>query len=228
MKATKRTAPITTLFVDIGGVLLTDGWAHPARRRAATAFDLPSAEMEARHQVVFETYEQGKLTLDDYLDLVVFHERRPFSRETFRRFMFEQSKPFPAMIGLIAQLKIEHGLKIVVVSNEARELNAHRIRSFGLGAFVDVFVSSCFVQMRKPDPDMFRLALDLAQASPGQVAYVENTAMFVEIAAALGIRGVVHVNARSTRAALASLGLGDEAPGVAEGLGASSRKKRTS
>jgi putative hydrolase of the HAD superfamily len=121
--------------------------------------------------------------------------------------MFEQSKPFPTMIEFIAQLKVEHALKVVVVSNEARELNAYRIRKFKLDTFVDFFVSSCCVHMRKPDPDVFRLALELAQVSAGQVAYVENTPMFVQIAGALGIRGVVHVNASSTRAELASLGL---------------------
>jgi len=207
MKPAKRTLPITTLFVDVGGVLLTDGWGHRARRRAATAFDLVWDDMEARHAVTFETYEQGKLTLEVSLDLVVFYEKRPFSRAKFRRFMFEQSKPFPTMIEFIAQLKVEHALKVVVVSNEARELNAYRIRKFKLDTFVDFFVSSCCVHMRKPDPDVFRLALELAQVSAGQVAYVENTPMFVQIAGALGIRGVVHVNASSTRAELASLGL---------------------
>jgi len=207
LRAIKRPPPITTLFVDIGGVLLSDGWDHRARRRASTKFDLAWPDMETRHRLTFETYEQGKLTLEEYLDLVIFHERRTFSRATFRRFMFEQSKPFPSMIELIARLKAQHALKVVVVSNEARELNAYRIRKFKLTTMVDFFVSSCCVQMRKPDPDIFRLALELAQVSAEQVVYVENTPMFVQIAAALGIRGVVHVNARSTRAELASLGL---------------------
>ncbi len=210
MKArTKRGAklPITTLFMDVGGVLLTDGWDHRARRRAATTFDLEWAKMEARHKLTFDAHEQGKLTLEEYLDLVVFYERRAFSQAKFREFMFEQSKPFPKMIELIARLRVEHALKVVAVNNEARDLNDYRIGKFKLDSCVDFFVSSCCVQMRKPDPGIFRLALELAHVSAGQVAYVENTPMFVQIAGALGIRGVVHVNADSTRAALASLGL---------------------
>jgi putative hydrolase of the HAD superfamily len=203
----KRAARITTLFLDIGGVVLTDGWDHHARRRAATQFQLAWPEMETRHGLTFETYEQGKLTLEEYLGLVVFHQPRPFTRAQFRRFMFAQSKPHPKMIDLVAQVKATHGLKIAVVSNEARELNAYRIRHFKLGDLVDFFVSSCFVQRRKPDPDIFRLALDLAQVEAGNVLYIDNTPMFVQVAGRLGIRGIVHTDYRSTWARLAALGL---------------------
>ena len=119
--------PITTLFLDIGGVLLTNGWDHQARRRAAKNFQLNLTEMEDRHHLTFDTYEEGKLTLEAYLDRVVFYQKRAFSRDQFRRFMFAQSKPFPKMIELICRLKMRYGLKVVVVSNEARDLNSHRI-----------------------------------------------------------------------------------------------------
>ena len=131
--------PITTLFLDVGGVLLTNGWDHHARRRAVKNFNLDWAEMEERHRLTFEIHEEGKLTFEEYLSLVVFYEKRPFTRAQFRRFMCEQSKPYPAMIDLIAQLKARHGLKIVVVSNESREVNAYRIRKFKLDGFVDCF-----------------------------------------------------------------------------------------
>ena len=203
----KRAIPITTLFLDIGGVLLTDGWDHHARKRAATNFKLEWAEIEARHNLTFDTYEEGKLTLEEYLARVVFYQKRPFTRAQFRRFMFAQSKPYPEMIELVAQLKARHGLEIVVVSNEARELNVHRIRKFKLDRVVDSFVSSCFVHIRKPDADMFRLALDISQAPARQVVYIENTPMFVQVAEGLGIRSILHTDYRSTRAKLASLGL---------------------
>jgi len=144
----KRALPITTLFLDIGGVLLTDGWDHKARRRAAMYFRLKFAEMEDRHHLTFDTYEEGKLSLEEYLDRVVFHQERPFTPAAFRRFMFAQSKPYSEMIALVAQLKIRYGLKIAVVSNEARELNSHRIRKFKLKKFVDAFISSCFAHIR--------------------------------------------------------------------------------
>jgi putative hydrolase of the HAD superfamily len=177
-----KSIPITTLFLDIGGVLLTDGWDHHARKRAATNFKLELAEMEDRHHLTFDTYEEGKLTLEEYLDRVVFYEERLFTKAQFREFILAQSKPYPQMIELVRQLKAQYGLKIVVVSNEARELNSHRIREFKLDGFVDFFISSCFVHLRKPGADIFQLAMDIAQVSARQVVYIENTAMFVQIA----------------------------------------------
>lgn len=203
----KRPFPVTTLFLDIGGVLLSDGWDHHARRRAATYFKLKLADMEHRHQLTFDTYEEGKLTLEEYLGQVVFYQKRPFTRAQFRRVMFAQSKPYPEMIELVTSLKVQHGLKVAVVSNEARELNAYRIRKFNLASIVDSFISSCFVHVRKPDADIFRLALDIAQAPAREVVYIENTPMFVQIAEGLGIRSILHTDCSSTRAKLALLGL---------------------
>ena len=210
-----RETEITTLFLDIGGVLLTDGWDHHARKRAATHFKLELAEMENRHHLTFDTYEEGKLTLEEYLGRVVFYQKRPFTRAQFRRFMFAQSKPYPQMIQLVRTLKAKYGLRIAVVSNEARELNAYRIRKFKLAGFVDSFISSSFVHVRKPDADIFRLALDIAQAPARQVVYIENTPMFVQIAEGLGIQSILHTDYRSTCAKLASFGLRNDEGGAA-------------
>ena len=203
----KTPPPITTLFVDVGGVLLTNGWDHVERKRVAKHFRLDWAEMDERHRLVFETHEQGKLSFEDYLGWVVFYEKRPFTRKQFRDFMFSQSKPFPKMLDLVAQLKQRYGLKIVVVSNESREVNAYRVRAFKLNLLVDTFISSCFVQMRKPDVQIFRLALDLAQTAPAQAVFLDNTPMFVQIAEDLGMRGILHADTESTRTRLAALGL---------------------
>jgi putative hydrolase of the HAD superfamily len=203
----KKSSLVTTLFLDIGGVLLTAGWDHHARKRAAANFKLELAEMNDRHHLTFETYEEGKLTLEEYLDLVVFYQKRPFTRNQFRKFIFAQSKPYPEMIEVVRRLKVRFGLKIVVVSNEARELNVHRIQKFKLDRFVDFFISSSFVHVRKPDLDIFRLALDIAQVPARQVVYIENTPMFVQIAEGLGIRSILHTDYSSTCAKLASFGL---------------------
>lgn len=206
-KNAMKNAAITHLFLDIGGVLLTNGWDHHSRKRAAMNFKLKFSDIEDRHHLIFEIYEKGKITLEEYLNLVVFYQKRSFTRAQFRRFMFAQSKPYFEMIGMVAQLKVRHGLKIVVVSNEARELNAYRIRKFKLDRFVDSFISSCFVHVRKPDAEIFRLALDIAQAEPQQVLYIENTPMFVQIAEGLGIRSILHTDYKSTSTKLASFGL---------------------
>ncbi|MGA2786669.1 MAG: HAD family phosphatase [Verrucomicrobiota bacterium] len=203
----KKTTAITCLFLDIGGVLLTDGWTHQARKAAADRFNLDLQEMEDRHHLTFDTYEVGKLTLAEYLDRTVFYRKRPFTRAEFRSFMFSRSKPFPEMIDLVCRLKARHRLKIAVVSNEGRELNLHRIHKFKLGAFVDFFISSCFVHFRKPDADIYRLALDVAQVPAERVVYIEDRPMFVQVAGTLGIRGIRHTDYQATRAKLASFGL---------------------
>ncbi len=210
----KRAVPITTLFLDIGGVLLTNGWDHHARRRAARAFELEWGEMEERHQLTFDTYEEGRLSLEGYLGHVVFYQKRSFTRLQFRRFMFLQSQPHPEMIELVRELKARYGLKIAVVSNEGRELNEYRIRKFKLDELVNLFISSCFVRVRKPDADIFRLALDISQARAEEVLYIEDTAMFVRIAEGLGIRGIRHTDYASTTGVLDSLGFREHPKGA--------------
>jgi putative hydrolase of the HAD superfamily len=205
--ATNKTSVITCLFVDIGGVLLSNGWDHHLRKQAATDFKLDWDELESRHHLNVDVYETDKLTLKDYLARVVFHEERPFTPTQFRDFMFAHSQPYPEMIELITQLKIRYGLKIFVVSNEAREINDYRIEKFKLGEFVDCFISSCYVHLRKPDKDIFRLALDIAQVPAKQTAYIENTPLLVQVAETFGIRGILHTDYKSTCEKLAALGL---------------------
>ncbi|HXL72569.1 MAG TPA: HAD hydrolase-like protein [bacterium] len=203
----KKKPSIACLFVDIGGVLLTNGWDHQSRKRAAARFKLNWTEFENRHHLHFDTYEQGKLSLEQYLSRVVFHQKRNFTKIQFRNFMFSQSKPFNNMIELMVRLKALYGLKIIVVSNEGRELNVYRIKKFELNRFVDSFISSSFVHLRKPDEDIFRLALDVAQTPLRQSVYIENTEAFVKVAEGLGIQSILHQDYETTREKLALFGL---------------------
>jgi putative hydrolase of the HAD superfamily len=198
---------ITTLFLDIGDVLLTNGWGHESRIAAAKAFDLDYGEMQSQHKLVMATFEEGKITLSEYLNRVIFYKGRPFTPEHFSKFMFAQTTPDKEMIELMRQLKEKYHLKIAVINNEARELNEYRIKKFKLNEFVDFFISSCFVHLRKPDADIFQLALDIAQVSPENVLYIDDTQMFVDIARNLGIRSIKHINQLSTSTELASFGL---------------------
>jgi len=203
----KKSIPVKTLFLDIGGVLLTNGWDHRARKRAASQFKLDWAEMQERHELNFEIHEEDKIMFQEYLERVIFWKKRPFTRAEFRQFMFAQSKPFTEMVELVRNLKAKYRLKIVVVSNESRAINAYRIRQFKLDGLVDAFISSCFVHLRKPDADIFRLALDIAQVPARQIVYIENTPLFVQIAESFGIRSILHTDYKSTSAKLAAFGL---------------------
>ena len=200
-------ARITHLFVDIGGVLLTNGWDRPLRRRVAEHFGVDPAEMDERHHLTYDTYETGKMSLETYMDRVMFYEPRSCTREQVTEFILNQARPFPEMIDMVRRLKAAYGLKVAVVSNEGRELTVDRIRRFRLYEFVDFFIVSCFVHFRKPDLDIYRVALDTAQAVPERVAYIEDRRMFSEVAATLGIRPIWHNAFDSTKGALAEMGL---------------------
>jgi putative hydrolase of the HAD superfamily len=202
-----KESQIKTIFLDVGGVLLTNGWDRHARARAIEKFDLDDGEVGERHHLTFDTYEEGKLSLDEYLGRVVFYKKRNFILQEFKDFMFAQSKPFEDMIDFIKALKREYNLRAVTVNNEGREINAHRIREFKLYEFIDAFVSSCFVHFRKPDEDIFRVALDISQTPPSDVVYIDDRPMFVEIAESLGIKGVIHEDIETTRKRLEELSL---------------------
>jgi putative hydrolase of the HAD superfamily len=198
---------ITHLFTDLGGVLLTNGWDRALRHRTAERFGIDSAAMDERHHLTYDTYESGKMGLVAYLDRVIFYQPRAFTHDDVIAFILGEARAFPEMIDLVCRLKARHGIKVAVVSNEGRELTADRIRRFRLDDFVDFFIVSSYVHFRKPDEDIFRVALDIAQAEPQHVAYIEDRPMFVEVAASLGIQAIWHQGYDSTRQRLADLGL---------------------
>ncbi len=198
---------VAALFLDIGGVLLTNGWDHGSRVAAAEEFGFPVEEMNRRHAQTFGTYEEGKITLEEYLDRAVFFKERPFPRDEFKAFMFARSQPYPEMLDFFRGLKKRYRLKTVAVSNEGRELTVYRNEKFGLPDLIDFFVSSCFIRVRKPDADIYRLALDLAQVRAPEVVYVENTEMFVDVARGLAIPTIFHTGFEATVEAFRELGL---------------------
>jgi putative hydrolase of the HAD superfamily len=203
----KESHDIRVLFLDIGGVLLTNGWDREMRRRAAETFDLDFDEMNERHNLTFDTYERGLLSLEEYLRRVVFCRQRAFTPEQFKEYMFRQSQPIGDNIDVFKRIAIGNRLRVGAISNEGRELAVHRIRQFRLTELFEFFIASCFVHLRKPDADIFRLALDIAQVPPEQAVYVEDRLMFVEVARELGLRSIHHESLAKTLSVLADLGL---------------------
>lgn len=198
---------IKFLFLDIGNVMLNNGWDRKGRQLAVERFGLDAADLDERHHLTFDTYEEGKISLDEYLRRIVFYTERAFSMEDFKLFMMQLSHPIPEMIDLFKELKEKYALKLAVVNNEGRELNDYRINKFGLVDFIDFFISSCFVHIRKPDTDIFSLALDVAHAKPEEVVYIDDRAMFVHVAQRIGLNGIVHATIDETKARLAEYGL---------------------
>jgi putative hydrolase of the HAD superfamily len=210
----KRPSGISVLFLDIGGLILTNGWDRAMRRRAAETFDLEFDEMNERHNLTFDTYERGLLSLDEYLQRVVFHHPRSFMPEQFKTFMFEQSQLLGHNLELFREMADQYGLRVAAISNEGRELAVNRIQKFHLKEFMDFFLISSFVRFRKPDEDIFRLALDIAQVRPEQTLYLDDRLLFVEVAQGMGIHSIYHENLETTGKALEDLGLALPASGV--------------
>lgn len=200
---------IEALFLDVGGVLGTNGWGRDSRKLACQKFNLDEAEVDERHRMTFDAYEIGKLTLPHYLERTVFYKPRDFSQQDFIDFMISRSQPYPDMIEFIKAIKLKYALKVSVVSNEGRELTLHRVEHFGLRGFVDAFVFSCFAHFRKPDPDIFNLALNISLHSPERILYVDDRSLFVEVAQSMGLQGCVHdhKNLAATRDVFAKNGL---------------------
>lgn len=188
----------TTLFLDIGGVLLTNGWDHITRKRAAQHFGLDYDEMNGRHSIAFDTYETGKMTLDEYLNEIIFYYPRPFSKEAVKHYMFEQSTALPNMLPFILQLKERYRLKVIAVSNEGQELMVHRTQKFHLKELFDCFICSGFVHLRKPDIAIYQLALDIAQVNPSEVFYIDDRELLTSVATKMGIHSIHHTQFHHT------------------------------
>jgi len=186
------------LFLDIGGVLLTNGWGHESRQKASEKFNLDYAEVDALHNFIFNVYEIGRISLDEYLDTVIFNHARDFPREDFKEFMFSESKELPEMLQWLKEWKKDSGFRIISINNEGREFNEYRIKKFKLHDCFDAFISSCEVKMRKPDPGIFQLAMGIAQVPAEQCVYFDDRIMFVHAANRLGIRSMQHTNPAST------------------------------
>ncbi len=193
---------IKALFLDVGGVLMTNGWDHRLRMRTAETFGIEYEEMTDRHSLVFDTFETGKLSFDEYLKRIIFYKKRSFSMDEVKHFIFEAVQPYAEMIDYVKKLKKTYQLKIGVISNEGRELAVDRIRRFMLAEFVDFFIISSFVHFRKPDLDIYRLAIDVAQVPPTQTVYIDDRPLLIQVAKSLGLQGIHHTSVEATKAAL--------------------------
>ena len=165
---------ITTIFFDIGGVLLTDGWGHDSRRAAAEQFGLDWEEYSDRHEKVGHAIETNRMSLEQYLDRAIFYRPREFSREEFRAFIFAQSQPKPESIAIVAQLAESKNHFLATINNEVLELNLYRLEHFGLRRYFRVFFSSCFLGLRKPDKAIYRLALQVTQQAPANCIFIDD------------------------------------------------------
>ena len=198
---------ITALFWDVGGVLLTNAWDRTERAKALEHFDLDLDEFHSRHEMVVSSFERGKITLDEYLDRTIFYRPRPFTREEFRDFMFSLSQPLPEMLPFAQALANSGKYFMGTINNESRELNNYRIDKFGLRKMFRIFISSCFVGLRKPERDIYRTAVEITQIAAEQCCFIDDRALNLECAAQLGMKTIQMESPDQLRRELEKLGV---------------------
>lgn len=200
-------AGIKALFWDVGGVLLTNGWDRRSRQDAAEEFKLDWEDFEDRHELVVGRFETGRLSLDRYLDRTIFYRPREFGKEEFRSYMFAQSKPIEGTLEVVGRLARSGRYLLGTLNNESRELNLYRIEHFGLRNYFSIFMSSSFLGVKKPEDDMFRLALDLSQHEPAECIFVDDRELNLECAARSGLQTLQFKNANQLDQDLHQAGL---------------------
>jgi len=201
-------ANITAIFWDVGGVLLTDAWDHEQRQRTLKQFDLDEVEFESRHEMLVSSFERGKISLHDYLDRTIFYPPRSFTEEAFTRHMFSLSQPDPEALQLARELTHSGKYLMSTINNESKELNLFRIQTFGLREIFSLFVSSCFVGLRKPEEGIYRLALEITQRPPEECCFIDDRQLNLDSAAKLGMRVIRMESAQQLRQEFAKLGIG--------------------
>ena len=200
-------AKITTLFWDIGGVVLTNGWDRSSRKEAASAFHLDWEEFQDRHDLSFPAFDSGQITLNEYLDRTLFYRQRNFTREEFTAFMFAQSKEYPDTRAILDEVSISGKYFVGAINNEPLELNQYRIEAFDLRRNFLVFFSSCYVRARKPEETIFRVALEVTQRPPEQCLFIDDRPLNLESPRRLGMNAIHHQNAEQLRSELGNYGV---------------------
>ena len=198
--------PFDVILFDVGGVLLTNGWDHRERAAAVKNFQLDAAALEARHAKVFESWERGEISGKTYLNEIVFYQPRIFPRGEFFAFMLAQSQLMPdGALPILEELSASNQYLLGALNNEARETNAHRFSRFGLRRYFKVAFSSCYMGLRKPEPAMYRRAIDILGCPPQRILFIDDREENVAGAAAAGIKAIRFTGAETLRAELKNL-----------------------
>ena len=198
---------ITALFWDVGGVLLSNAWDREQRQRTLKEFNLDEVEFESRHEMLVSSFERGKITLQNYLERTVFYRPRSFTAEAFTQHMFSLSTPNPETLQLGKELSRSCKYLMATINNESKELNLYRIQTFGLREIFSLFVSSCFVGLRKPEEGIYRLALEITQRPPEECCFIDDRPLNLDSASRLGMHVIQMKTAEQLRADLQKLGV---------------------
>jgi putative hydrolase of the HAD superfamily len=200
--------PFDVILFDVGGVLLTNSWDQHERAAVLSHFHLDLAEFEARHPAPYDAWERGAISVDAYLDATVFYEPREFTSDEFFAMMLTQSKPQPdGTLGILEELAASDKCLLGALNNEARESNEYRFNHFSLRRLFKVALSSCYLGLRKPEPAIYRRALDILGRPAERVLFIDDRAENVAGALTAGIKAIQFEGEEALRCELESYGV---------------------
>lgn len=183
--------PFDVILFDVGGVLLTNGWDHCERADVLKQFQLDLPEFERRHASANDPWERDAISAETYLDQTVFYQPRTFTHEQFLAAVCEQSVALPhGALGILHELAASGKAMVGCLNNEAREPNEYRFRQFNLRDYFEVALSSCYVGLRKPRPEIYRRALDILGRPPQRVLFIDDRQENVAAAEASGMKAI--------------------------------------
>jgi putative hydrolase of the HAD superfamily len=199
---------ISTILWDVGGVLLTNGWDHQQRDAVLQRFGLDHADFSARHAEVDAAWERDEISADEYMQRTVFYTPRTFTPADFLSAIREQSRVLDdSALGILRSLAASEEYVLATVNNESRILNDYRVAEFGLLDYFDGFFSSCYLALRKPDPKIYQVALDVLQRDPEDVVFIDDRPENAAAASSLGIHGIRYEGSAALARTLAQLGV---------------------
>jgi putative hydrolase of the HAD superfamily len=182
---------ITTLFWDIGGVILTNGWDRGSRKEAADAFHLDWEEFQDRHDLSFPAFDAGQISLNEYLDRTLFYRSSQIYPRRVHGLHVCPVQGVPGSRAILDACVQTQKYFVGAINNEPLELNQYRIEAFNLRKSFQVFFSSCYVHSRKPEDGIFRIALAVTQRQPEECVFIDDRPLNLESPRRLGF-SVIH------------------------------------
>lgn len=203
--------PIKTIFWDIGGVLLTNGWDRGQRTEVLTRLGIDLDDYESRHEAANYLWERGLSTAREYFDKTIFYDGSPDTSLTFEELwpqVCAESKILnPECFDILGVLKTSGLYKIATLNNESRELNLHRLDTFRLRPFFDYFICSGYVGEMKPLPGIYRSAIEISGHEPQTSLFIDDKAENCAAAEAFGMNAIHFQTPAQLRHDLIQLGI---------------------
>jgi putative hydrolase of the HAD superfamily len=199
---------IETIFWDIGGVLLTNGWDKDQRADVLCRLGVDLEDYESRHDAANFYWERGLSTAKRFFDQTVFTEPRDFSFEDLWSLVCAESRVLhPECFDILGTLAADGRFKIATLNNESRELNDHRVEAFQLRDYFDYFICSGYVHEMKPDAAIYRSAIEISGYRAEQAIFIDDKQENCDAAMGLDMQAIRFESPAQLRDALAQLGI---------------------